>query len=256
MKKPYLSLDMIMLIFFVYLYLWKVHFLFSPWGIISFVYLVLLVLCSYFFLLKVLRVNRFAALVGAVVFAFSGSGLSLIYFSRNLPYPGIIPVIISCICFPRHKKGMPRLYFVTAFLFLLVSISVFMHLPLLISSLGRLFFNACFGAIVAMSVDGMYVVDKVYSFFRKIFLGVLLILLPISYAFLIQFMEVSKAFLPHIINVVDGIIIFGLSLGWVLFICRKKAKISLSAVVLFFTLFLIIVDIFTYWTAIGCRGNE
>jgi hypothetical protein len=255
MRKQYLFLDMLMLIFLAYLYLWKVHLLSSAWGIISFMYLVLLVLGSYFFLLKVLRLNRFASLVGAVVFAFSGSGLSLVKFSHSIPYPGIIPVVISCICFPRHKKGMPRLYFVTAFLFLLVSISVFMHLPLLISFLGRLFFNACFGAIAAMIVDDMHVVDKVYSFFLEIFLGVLLILLPISYAFLILFLEASKRLLPHIVNVVDGIAIFGLFLGWVLFICRKKAKISLSAAALFFTLFLIIVDIFTYWTAIGCKGR-
>lgn len=247
MKKHFFFWDAALLVFLAYLYLWKVQFLFSVWGIISFAYLVCIALAGYFFLLGVLRVNRFAALLGTVVFAFSGSGLTLLEFSHSIPYPGIIPVIISCICFPKHKKGILKLYVITALLFLLVYISFLMHLPLSVSSLVRLFFNACFGTIAAISVDAAQVVDKVYSSFRKIFLGALLVLLPLAYAVLIQFMELSKAVLPYIVSTVDAIAIFVFFLGWVLLVCREKGKIRLSAAESFITLFFIVIDIFTYW---------
>jgi hypothetical protein len=194
-----------------------------------------------------------AALLGAIVFSYSGSDLTLTISSTKIPYPGILSIFISFFVFFNQEKRKKFIYLFTIIAFILSIIFLVLRFPPLIINFSRIIFNFFAGISVAYGFEVIFFLhprvltqrhyDKIEKFFRSIWLLILLILLPLGYSLLVTFTGISKDLIPNILN---SIVMFEICLGWTIIILNTSESI-ISSTIPFITILLVAADIFTYW---------
>lgn len=247
--------DLVILLFLVYMYLWRI----GPWyhthRLVLSVYFLSIAIIFYLFVFKVLKLNHWAVLLGTLVFSFCGSDLSLAFNSYKIPYPGMLTFLIAGFSFcaiDRKRRFLCALIIMT---FLLSYLGIFIRLPTILISAIRLLFNLFFGILVAYGFNEIlfpsliekdqHYYKKIQNLFYKVWLYTLLIVLPIAYTVFIIFVEIGKELIP---NIVSTIVMFEIFLGWALIISNTRYK-AISQIIPFMTVFLAAADIFTYWVA-------
>lgn len=247
--------DLIIFLFLVYMYLWRI----GPWyhihRLVLSIYFLSSAIIFYLFVFKILKLNHWAALLGTLVFSFCGSDFTLAFSSYKIPYPGMLAFFIASFSFcaiDRKRRFLCTLIIIT---FLLSCMGIFMRLPVILISAIRLLFNLFFGILAAYGFNQIlfpsliekeqHYYKKIQNLFYKVWLYTLLMVLPIAYTVLIIFVEISKQLIP---NIVSTIVMFELFLGWVLIIANTRDK-AISQIIPFMTIFLAAADIFTYWVA-------
>ena len=245
--------DLAILLFLVYVYLWRIGAWYSIRRITFSVYFLSIALIFYFFLFKLFKLNHWAILLGTIIFSFCGSDLSLVCHGNKIPYLGILPFFIACAYFHAADRKMGFLYLFALIMFFLAFFSSIMRFPVILNSLLRLSFNFAAGIIVAKGINLLLNQDpvardnfgykKIEKIFYNIWLWTLLFLIPIGYSLLILFIELSRELMP---NTVSFLVSFEIFLGWMMIILYKRHKL-ISEIIPFITIFLCAADIFSHW---------
>lgn len=251
-KKIFLG-DLAILLFLVYVYLWRIGAGYSIRRITFSVYFLAIALIFYFFLFKFFKLNHWAILLGTIIFSFCGSDLSSVFHGNKIPYPGILPFFIACAYFYAAERKMRFLYLFVLITFFLALFSSIMGFAAILNSLLRLSFNFAAGIIVAEGFNLLLDPDpvardnsgyrKIEKIFYNIWLWNLLFLIPIGYSLLILFIELSRKLIP---DTVSFFVVSEIYLGWMLVILYKRHKL-ISEIIPFITIFLCAADIFTHW---------